>query len=166
MKPQLNHEDDDEDDEDDEAASLIPSGAYDGLICAGCVRRHAFVNERAGKDGWMMIVPNDEGDGWGVIGRRLEAKEEKDRAGSPEVGEKRYLDNEEMEETAKRPRLENGVNGIEPTVTVELNAENAVARSFEWTREAQGDVFLAEGVRDKLKATLDVGTPPNILFPR
>ena len=154
----------DEDDEDEEEAhSLIPSGAYDGLICAACVRRNAFVNDRAGKDGWMMIEPNDDGVGWRVIGRSLELEEEKNRAGSPSAGLKRCLDNEKREETAKRPRLENGVNNIEPKI--ERDAELAGARSLEWTQEAKGDVFLADGVRDRLKATLDVRAALDLFFP-
>ncbi len=162
-----------DDGEDEDEAVLIPSDTYDGLICATCVREHPLLRERTGEDGWMMIEPSEGGLGWRVVGRRElvggeiqevmkagkqeeedivkeEVKEEKaDGTGLPN-GLKRSAEEEETEESAKKPRL-NGLKVKEETAGEAL--------------KGAGDVFLAYGIRDQLKASLDVSCTSFFMSP-
>ena len=146
------HETDDED-EDEEAVVLIPSDTYDALICAGCVREHPFVSDRAGRDGWMTIEPNENKVGWKVMGRRVDIEEEESDAGETREisnGLKRSAAENEVEDSPKRRRLDgNEVKG-EPTVAPIAHPGAPQAR------KGNGDVFLAYGVRQQLKLTLGV----------
>jgi len=142
---------DDDDADDDEATVLITSDTYDGLICAVCVKTHPFIRDRAGRDGWMMIEPFEGTEGFKVVGQSEEAKEEKPER-EQEHGIKRSTE-DEAEGPAKKPRLENGDVKQDPAISP-ASAGHASKEKPEL--KGKGDVFLAYGVREKLKSTLDV----------
>lgn len=138
-----------EEEEEEEDGSIIPSESYDGLICGECVKGHHVLRDKAGIEGWMMIVPNDSGE-FEVIGRAKGAgpspgeedqpkREDLEAQGQAmgEMSKKRSLDTSIEESDTKRRRLEGEQSGSEPG-------------------RGAGDVFLANGQREKLKLELDV----------
>ena len=131
-----------EEDEDEERTVLIPSDTYDGLICGQCVRSHELLRDRAGKQGWMRIEPDEGVDGWRVIGRRDVINGLKREP--PDDGN----------ESGKRPRLEPGMDEGKEQDKPKSDSKEEPPRI---TRKGQGDVFLAHGIREQLKHTLDVG---------
>ena len=150
-------EDDDEDDE--EKKVLIPSDTYDGLICAACVRGSAFIENRAGTEGWMVIEPRGDGT-HEVIGRQdnedrsprqaaVEERSDHTKDGDDEIalGQKRPAEEITDENNAKKVKLE-GDSRASSSVKAEENSQ--------WRWKGKGDVFLAHGIRDGLKATLSV----------
>lgn len=152
-------EDDDEDDE--EKKVLIPSDTYDGLICAACVRGSAFIENRAGTEGWMMIEPRGDGTYEVVGGQEKEdesipqaaVKERSDHANAKNgdddiaVGKKRPAEEVMDENDAKKVKLEGDSQASSSVKAEEIS---------QWKWKGKGDVFLAHGIRDGLKATLSV----------
>lgn len=167
-------ETEDDEDEDEEAAVLIPSDTYDGLICAGCVQRHPFVRDRAGKDGWMVIEPDESGSSWKVVGRRTSEEEKKPDVqqeeviadGKPGPGGlpetvKRPVEDGGEERDAKRSRLEEGgtAGALVEEGVVKSESTAVPGKPIlqgERSSKGAGDVFLSYGIRDQLKASLDV----------
>lgn len=115
---------------------MIRSDTYDGLICATCVQSHPILTANAGSEGWMMIEP--EAGGWTVIGRG-------------EKTLKRKI--EDNEGDSKRARFEHDAHPETDAVTTE-SVPPGNDPDVQW--KGKGDVFLADGVREKLKAKLDV----------
>jgi len=148
--------DKEEEDEDEEEAVLIPSDTYDGLICAECAGGHPFIRHKAGTEGWMMIEASEEGGSSTVIRRRVQVKEEKEEKPEGEsYGLKRSAEDEEVVGGPKKPRLEHGDIQTETDHTM-TSVQNGVANGGEGQWKGEGDVFLAYGIRDQLKASLDV----------
>lgn len=125
-----------EEEEEDEQV-LIPSDTYDSLICGECVLSNPFLTSQAGKEGFMIIEPRESS--WVVIGRNMRHEDEI-KIG---LGEKRGL--EENEEASKRVKLDDG-----------SEARGGDAFTDSEKRKGKGDVFLAHGVRNRLKSQLDV----------
>ncbi|CAK9786946.1 hypothetical protein CC85DRAFT_286164 [Cutaneotrichosporon oleaginosum] len=172
--------------EEEESDSLLPSESYDGLLCAACAD-HPFVAERKGRDGWMVVVPR--GDEWVVEGRKegeegsgrarmVEKAEEPAWGGEagPALGKKRASEDEGP--AAKRVKVEAPGQVLTEAVTAEPTVEPTAeptaiptstvpppAQATAEPRRAAGDVFLADGVRDHLKATLSDAEAAALPFP-
>ena len=153
----------DDDGEDDEGEVLIPSESYDGLICASCVSGNAFLQEKAGQAGWMVIEPGEDG-AFRVVGREEKPKSDGrgsvsvDEAGGPAAATaEEENSSENAEGSLKRPAetiAEDEVTAKKPRL------DTAIALSGTSTeaslRKGKGDIFLAHGVRSALKASLPV----------
>lgn len=153
LQPRPEPREDVDDDEDEESDCLIPSDSYDGLICAECAKLHPLLAERSGTDGWMIIEPHDKEGEWKVVGKKM--------AGSKRANE------EDCGSDPKRARVEDApaesdhptvvsappveADGVVPTETAEAVAPVPAA-----ARKGAGDIFLAHGIREELKAQLDV----------
>ncbi|WOO85488.1 Protein mlo2 [Vanrija pseudolonga] len=146
-----------DDEEDEEADCLIPSDTYDALICADCVRPHSLLSERAGTSGWMAIVPGEKEGEWTVVGR----------AESATNGSKRSLEETDLPD-AKRTRVEG--SSEQDAVSAAVNAEvGATAKPVDSTpatrRKGAGDIFLANGIRERLGRELDEKAIASLPFP-
>jgi E3 ubiquitin-protein ligase UBR7 len=146
------------DEEDDEARVLIPSDTYDGLICSACVEGNQCLREQRGKPGWITIVP--EGEAYRVIGRP------EDRADATEFGAKRERADEEDGQN-KRVKLDEEeapstkVEDAESSRPEDETAKNDISQSVKApSGTSKGDIFLVDGIREKLQAELDVCSPP------
>ena len=119
----------------------------------------------------MIIEP--DGDGFKVVGRpRIEVKDVPTGTGS-----KRERD-EDLEEEKKRVKLDDqereepntllGSNPVKPQADLPQDDGRIETKANEATSstraKGKGDIFLAEGVRDKLASTLDVSPPPQGLI--
>ncbi|TXT07117.1 hypothetical protein VHUM_03287 [Vanrija humicola] len=135
-----------DDDEDEEANCLIPSDTYDALICADCVRSHSLLSERAGTTGWMVIVPGEKEGEWAVAGR----------ADSATNGSKRALEETHLP-GAKKARVEESSAEKPAPVVVTAETDVTVKPANSVPRTGAGDIFLANGIRDRLARELDVG---------
>ncbi|WVQ78008.1 hypothetical protein IAT38_000089 [Cryptococcus sp. DSM 104549] len=149
-----NEEEEEEDDED----VLIPSESYDGVICAQCVQSNPFLRSKAGSKGWMIIEPSEDG-AWKVIGREeevsVEVKEEgKEEIGDTVAGAKRIREEEDGEEASKKVKLD-GEAPVEVAPQIQSMPE--------W--KGKGDIFLANGIRESLKLTIDATTIASLPFP-
>lgn len=129
-------EDEEEEGEGDEQV-LIPSDTYDSLICGECVLSNSFLTSQAGKEGFMIIEPRESS--WVVVGRNIRQEDEV----TVGLGEKRGL--EESQETSKRVKLDDGSEARERDAFTDSER-----------RKGKGDIFLAHGVRNRLKFQLDV----------
>ncbi|GMK58788.1 hypothetical protein CspeluHIS016_0602300 [Cutaneotrichosporon spelunceum] len=179
------------DEDEEESDSLLPSDSYDGLLCAACAA-HPFVNARRGKEGWMVIVP--QGEGWVVEGQKPgdvneEGKTEGLKAGGeiePDVvvkpgveitptGQKRA--SEDDQPAVKRARVDDTSQALAAIVTAEPASASSTtaaastepvagtAQSAPPTRTSAGDIFLAHGIREHLKATLSDAEAAALPFP-
>ena len=143
---------------------LIPSDTYDGLICSACVEGNQYLREQRGKAGWMTIVP--DGEAYRVIGR-LEAKPDD---AATENGVKRER-TEEADGQNKRVKLDEVSGGDTSSAKLEeaevkrpgkdetVKEANDIGQTVTTAAEVpkgKGDVFLADGIREKLQAELDV----------
>ncbi|RSH78307.1 uncharacterized protein EHS24_002776 [Apiotrichum porosum] len=162
LQPRPEPREDVDDDEDEESDCLIPSDSYDGLICAECAKLHPLLAERSGTDGWMIIEPHDKEGEWKVVGKKM--------AGSKRANE------EDCGSDPKRARVEDApaesdhptvvsappveADGVVPTETAEAVAPVPAA-----ARKGAGDIFLAHGIREELKAQLDAATAAALPFP-
>jgi E3 ubiquitin-protein ligase UBR7 len=148
--PISNLDGNDEEDENEEKEVLIPSDTYDGLICAACVRRNAFLASKAGTEGWMMVEPTEDGS-LEVIGRpaEQEVKAPETITSTEEAYSAESID-------GIRKRSEEEADGPEAKkVKVKGSDHTSVAESqSSWRWKGKGDVFLAHGVREGLKSTL------------
>ncbi|KAK4687225.1 E3 ubiquitin-protein ligase UBR7, partial [Tremellales sp. Uapishka_1] len=133
-----------EEEEAEEAAVLIPSDSYDGLICSSCVASNTFLKSKAGSVGYMLIEPAPSSS-FRVVGKAGQAEAGVER----ENGMKRSLDEGE-EGVAKRAKLD---------------PDTKVVVSDGGGRQGNGDIFLAHGIRDQLKAQLDSTTIASLPFP-
>lgn len=140
-----------DEDEDEEADCLIPSDTYDALICADCVRPHSLLSERAGTSGWMVIVPGEKEGEWTVVGRAEPATN----------GSKRALEETDLPD-AKKTRVEGSSeqDAVSAAVNAEVGATTKPEDSAPATeRKGAGDIFLANGIRERLGRELDVSKP-------
>jgi E3 ubiquitin-protein ligase UBR7 len=164
-----------EDDEDDEEV-LIKSDTYDGLICAACVSSHGYLRSQAGRTGWMVIEPKDGG--WEVLGRAdgqapllsSSAADVKDTNGTDRsAGTDSAPISVKAGANAKRSIEEVSPSEAEsPALPVDKKAkkEDHPTESLPpLVLRGKGDVFLADGVRERLKATLPVSPPMNSPHP-
>ena len=150
---------------------MIPSDSYDGLICLACVKGNEYLKDKGGEEGWMIIEP--DGDGFKVIGRP--EVEVGDKA--KDTGAKRERE-EEAGEGNKRVKLDGEAEKDQPNPLFESNSvkpqagllqddgriETKPNEATPSTRaQGKGDIFLAEGVREKLASTLDVS--PSLQIP-
>lgn len=155
-----------EDEEDEEADCLIPSDSYDGLICAACTKLHPLLLERAGVNGWMVIEPGEQENEWRVVGKAA-------------AGGKRPAD-EDSDSQAKRARVDDEAAPIsQPGEVAGSHPQEDEARAAAATEPAEppqptpsassrkgaGDIFLGHGIREKLKAELDIATAAALPFP-
>ncbi|BEJ14368.1 hypothetical protein CspHIS471_0401350 [Cutaneotrichosporon sp. HIS471] len=175
------------DEDEEESDSLLPSDSYDGLLCVACAA-HPFVNARKGKEGWMVIVP--QGEGWVVEGRKAEDAKEDGKAEEVKVeGEAKADADAEAPASLKRKSEDDGlvakrarVDDMTPllvaeTITAELTSEpsKSAAKPTDGStatqvpatrlRTSAGDVFLAHGIREHLKATLSDAEATALPFP-
>ncbi|UOH81538.1 hypothetical protein LQV05_004209 [Cryptococcus neoformans] len=125
---------------------LIPSDTYDSLICGECVLSNSFLTSQAGKEGFMIIEPRESS--WVVVGRNVRQEDEV----TVGLGEKRGL--EESHETSKRVKLDDGSEARERDAFTDSER-----------RKGEGDIFLAHGVRNRLKFQLDTDTISSLPFP-
>ncbi|OWZ65599.1 hypothetical protein AYX15_02945 [Cryptococcus neoformans] len=125
---------------------LIPSDTYDSLICGECVLSNSFLTSQAGKEGFMIIEPRESS--WVVVGRDIRQEDEV----TVGLGEKRGL--EESHETSKRVKLDDGSEARERDAFTDSER-----------RKGKGDIFLAHGVRNRLKFQLDTDTISSLPFP-
>jgi E3 ubiquitin-protein ligase UBR7 len=133
---------DEEEDDDEETAILIPSDTYDGLVCAACAGKSAYIGAHKGKDGWMIIELNENDQaGYQVIGRQ--------EPSSAKTGDKRSLQESDADKSAKRIKLDD-----EDTGRVEKVEDGGEQSTRLW--KGKGDVFLAHGIRERLAESLDV----------
>jgi hypothetical protein len=137
---------------------LIPSDTYDGLICSACVEGNQYLKEQRGEPGWMTIVP--QGEAYRVIGRP------EDNAVATEIGAKRERADEEdgqnkrvklNEEEAPSTKAEGADSSCPEDETVKTDLSQSVKAP---SGTSKGDIFLADGIREKLQAELDVCCPP------
>lgn len=163
-----------EDDEDDEEV-LIKSDTYDGLICAACVSSHDYLRSQAGRTGWMVIEPKDGG--WEVLGRpdgqapslrSSSAADVKEANGTDRsAGTDIPLISVKAGVNAKRSIEEVSPSEAEPSaspVDKKAKKEDHPTESLALlVLRGKGDVFLADGVRERLKATLPVSPATNCL---
>ncbi|WWC90124.1 uncharacterized protein L201_005057 [Kwoniella dendrophila CBS 6074] len=177
-----------EDEDDEESAVLIKSDTYDGLICAACVKDNGYLRKQAGKEGWMIIEPVNSQGGWKVIGQQSETSPTSLQ--NPEVAPvsqggltgKRKVEDADSEESkgenedSKRIKLENGLSTpitatneatiTLPSISTKGLTENDEKTDFsEWKWKGRGDIFLANGIRDKLVNELDEKTTASLPFP-
>jgi E3 ubiquitin-protein ligase UBR7 len=147
---------------------LIASDSYDGLICSACVKGNEFLKDKGGEEGWMIIEP--DGDGFKVVGRpEIEVEDE-----AKAIGAKRERE-EGLDEENKRVKLDGQEGDDQPNPLLESSAVTGADSEQEEGRivtkhsgsttastraKGKGDIFLAEGVREKLANTLDVSPPP------
>ncbi|OWZ80192.1 E3 ubiquitin-protein ligase UBR7 [Cryptococcus neoformans Tu401-1] len=125
---------------------LIPSDTYDSLICGECVLSNSFLTSQAGKEGFMIIEPRESS--WVVVGRDIRQEDEV----TVGLGKKRGL--EESRETSKRVKLDDGSEARERDAFTDSER-----------RKGKGDIFLAHGVRNRLKFQLDTDTISSLPFP-
>jgi len=138
----------DEEEEDEEKAMLIPSDTYDSLICGACAEKSSYIKEQKGRSGWMVIEPGEGGQGGFVI----IGKEQRDET---RLGEKRPLDNSSSEIVEKKSRIDDSNNeSVASMGNASATEEKGETEKTSW--KGKGDVFLAHGIRERLKATLDV----------
>jgi E3 ubiquitin-protein ligase UBR7 len=139
---------DDEGDDDEDKTMLIPSDTYDGLVCAACIRSNPYLTMKAGTQGWMIIEPSESvASAFEVIGRDgVNTAEERNEA-------KRKEREADEEVPGKKAKVENGESKAVPASPLE-NVSQKEVNPRGW--KGKGDVFLAEGIRESLKATLDV----------
>jgi len=147
---------------------LIPSDSYDGLICSACVMGNDYLKEKGGEEGWMIIEP--DGDGYKVVDRpRSEVGDQ-----AKDTGVKRERE-EESDGENKRLKLDAQEGKDQPTPLSDSSAVTGTDLSQEagWVEtkpseptastmkiKGKGDIFLADGLRDKLASTLDVSSLP------
>lgn len=147
-----------DDEEDEEADCLIPSETYDSLVCGACVRKHPLLTRKAGTPGWMIIEPDPVTGEMKVTGRsgdepRPAAKEEVKEDGAPAAdikSQKREAEDGDIDRPGKKVKVE------EESQPMDLQAGDVEPASESAKLKGHGDVFLAEGVRERLKAELDV----------
>lgn len=98
--PQQNTNDDDDDDDDASSTSSLPpplltASDYDTLICGACVLKSPILLRWAGTPGVLMVIKDDEGAGWKVLGKETGGDVSVDDGPNPKleyvVGEKRPL---------------------------------------------------------------------------
>jgi E3 ubiquitin-protein ligase UBR7 len=149
---------------------LIPSDSYDGLICSACVKGYDYLKDKGGEEGWMIIEP--DGDGFKVVGRsNIEVGDK-----ATEIGAKRERE-EGLDKENKRVKLDGEAEKDQPNPLSESSAVTGVDSQQEEGRietkpsepttsspraKGKGDIFLAEGVREKLASTLDASSPLQI----
>ena len=123
---------------------------------------NAFVRERAGSNGWMQIEEYDDGSSPIVVGRKREVNKEKPPNMQSAGGSKRSAEGD-LNGIEKRARLHD--HATEPGETsregdeLKLRPDNGMLVVEEPKRmnaRRPGDVFVAHGIRDELKAQLDV----------
>jgi E3 ubiquitin-protein ligase UBR7 len=150
---------------------LIPSDSYDGLICSACVKGNDFLKVKGGEEGWMIIEP--DGDGFKVTGRP--EVEVGDKA--KDTGAKRKRE-EGLDEENKRVKLDGQEGDDQPNPLSDSSTGKPQAdlpqeegrietkptgpTTASTRAKGKGDIFLAEGVRDKMADTLDVSPPPQV----
>lgn len=162
-----------EDDDDDEEV-LIKSDTYDGLICAACVSSHGYLRSQAGQSGWMVIEPKDGG--WEVLGRAdgqapsLRSSSAADVNGTdisagtniPPVSVKAGANAKRSIEEVSPSEAEPSASPVDKKAKKEDHpTESLTPRVL----RGKGDVFLADGVRERLKATLPVSPAKNSTHP-
>jgi len=150
---------------------LIPSDSYDGLICSACVKGNDYLKDKGGEEGWMIIEP--DGDGFKVVGRPgIEVGDEAKDTGAKREREedldgenKRVKLDDQEGEDQPNPLLESGaVNGADsPREEGRIETKPSEPTLSSTTPKGKGDIFLAEGVRERLASTLDVSPPPQVL---
>lgn len=155
-----------EDDDDEEV--LIKSDTYDGLICAACVSSHGYLRSQAGRTGWMVIEPKDGG--WEVLGRPDEQAPSLRSSSAADVKEANGTDRSAGTDiplisvkagvNAKRSIEEVSPSEAEPSILPMDKKAKKVDHPTEslalLVLRGKGDVFLADGIRERLKAALPV----------
>ena len=148
---------DDEDEDEDEENALIPSDTYDGLICANCVKSNHFLREKAGQTGFMIIEPTT--DGWEVLGRST-PKEEQEPVETAAATNGSDDPKDEMgkgQENGNDPKREPDELAEErPLKKARLDLEMYPSTTADVILKGKGDIFLADGIREELKASLSV----------
>ncbi|WRT67041.1 uncharacterized protein IL334_004007 [Kwoniella shivajii] len=177
---EIDEEGDDGDDEDEESSVLIRSDSYDGLICSNCVKSNHYLSSQAGKQGWMIIEPHSEG-GWEVIGQEsnvpgadvTEIENTKEDTKEDNMKRKAERGNGiEAEPDHKKVKIDNGLSTPITASTERESTSHDDERPDEiknhetrWKWKGTGDIFLANGVREKLKDQLDQKTIASLPFP-
>jgi hypothetical protein len=162
-----------EDEDDEESNLLLRSEEHDCLICAECVNGNELLLSRAGRPGWMMIVPDQSG-GMTVVGRPEPdiARSSETAGAGKEVGRVKLNVEAGVESVAdivgrgvlltggKRTRDE-GAGEVWPELLKRAKVEGnrPAYNSSETSRK--GDVFLSFGEREKLKTELSVSYLPS-----
>jgi E3 ubiquitin-protein ligase UBR7 len=157
------------DEDDDETRVLIPSDTYDGLICSACVKDNEYLRGQAGQEGWMTI--ERVGDLHRVVGRPVSGDVPAD-----EKGPKRERDEEtDGDGVGKRVKLEGMTDGDQVSLAMDDKATSGSLDNAQPVQEAsgsseqpartspsdqeprsKGDIFLADGIRERMSKELDV----------
>lgn len=138
---------------------LIPSESYDSLVCGACVRKHPLLARKAGMPGWMIIEPDAASGEMKVIGRLSDGADpdarDKAKKEDPSPEESRPQKREAEEDGAERPGKR--AKPEEPGGSSDTRSSEASSATEQHsTPRGHGDVFLADGIRERLKTELDV----------
>jgi E3 ubiquitin-protein ligase UBR7 len=139
-----------EDDENEEQDVLIPSESYDGLICAACVKSHPLLRDRAGTEGWMIIEPNQGGEGgFRVVGRREETTTTKQDEADGKRDERGVKGDEHGDKSGRTKELISGTS--EEKTDKRLSADESLGKRSR-SEEAEAAGSDAEVKRPKLES--------------